>query len=635
MTLFSAVLVAGLAIGADAASQPFAVEVVDDQTGRGVPLVELTTTGGITYVTDSAGLVAFDEPGLMDQRVHFAIKSHGYEFRKDGFGFPGVALDVKPGGSARLKIKRLNIAERLYRVTGQGIYRDSVRAGREPPLKQPLLNAQVIGSDSVVNAIYQGKVHWFWGDTNQVKYPLGLFHVPGATSRLPADGGLDPARGVDLEYYVGDGGFARAVAQMPGEGPTWIGGLAVLPDANGRERMLCGYVKIKQPMEVYRRGIAVWNDDASRFDRVADFDPKVPLFPEGNPLRWPGDEADHTLFAAPFPLVRVRSTAEAYQDPAQYEAFTCLQPGTRIEEHKLDRDDAGRVQYAWKKNTPPVGQADQGKFVQAGLLKPHEGLLQLRDAATGKTVLAHAGSVYWNRFRRRYVLITCELYGTSLLGETWYAEADSPLGPWVYTTKIITHDKYSFYNPKQHPMFDQEAGRLIYFEGTYTHTFSGNEHRTPRYDYNQIMYRLDLADERLALPVAMYDPSGAGRADGFAFRAQKISAGDDFASSIAFFALDRPVKDSIAIYRAGKDEQAKLATGRNAGSAAPLFWAAPPDGEDNGQTVPLYESISAGGERLYGGEGDMPEGFKRSEKPICRVWPSPYRLQNTSPTADK
>ena len=92
-----------------------------------------------------------------------------------------------------------------------------------------------------------------------------------------------------------------------------------------------------------------------------------------------------------------------------------------------------------------------------------------------------------------------------MLGEIWYAEADSPVGPWVYATKIVTHDKYSFYNPKHHPMFDQEGGRLIFFEGTYTHTFSGNEHRTPRYDYNQIMYRLDLADERLALPVAVYD----------------------------------------------------------------------------------------------------------------------------------
>ena len=52
----------------------------------------------------------------------------------------------------------------------------------------------------------------------------------------------------------------------------------------------------------------------------------------------------------------------------------------------------------------------------------------------------------------------------------------------------------------------------LYFEGTYTHTFSGNEHRTPRYDYNQIMYRLDLDDPRLVLPVAVYDAQGKGHA---------------------------------------------------------------------------------------------------------------------------
>src|SRR5262245_16372912 len=206
--------------GAVCFAEPFAIEVLDESTGRGVPLVELTTTGGITYVTDSAGLVAFDEPELLGQRVHFAVKSHGYEFRKDGFGFAGVALDTKPGGSAQLKIKRLNIAERLYRVTGAGIYRDSFLLGHVPPIKQPLINSQVVGSDSVGNAVYRGRVHWFWGDTQQVKYPLGLFHVPGATSKLPAEGGLDPARGVDLEYFTGENGFARAVAEMPGNGPT-------------------------------------------------------------------------------------------------------------------------------------------------------------------------------------------------------------------------------------------------------------------------------------------------------------------------------------------------------------------------------------------------------------------------------
>ena len=48
-----------------------------------------------------------------------------------------------------------------------------------------------------------------------------------------------------------------------------------------------------------------------------------------------------------------------------------------------------------------------------------------------------------------------------------------------------------------HPVFNQQRGRLVYFEGTYCSTFSGNEDKTPRYDYNQMMYRLDLADPRL------------------------------------------------------------------------------------------------------------------------------------------
>src|SRR5438876_4754526 len=99
--MIAALITAALVI----CSQPFAVEVVDDQTGRGVPLIELTTTSGVTYVTDSAGLVAFDEPALMNRRVFFSVKSHGYEFPADGFGIRGVALDVLPGGSARLKIK--------------------------------------------------------------------------------------------------------------------------------------------------------------------------------------------------------------------------------------------------------------------------------------------------------------------------------------------------------------------------------------------------------------------------------------------------------------------------------------------------------------------------------------------------
>jgi hypothetical protein len=43
---------------------------------------------------------------------------------------------------------------------------------------------------------------------------------------------------------------------------------------------------------------------------------------------------------------------------------------------------------------------------------------------------------------------------------------------------------------------------VIYLEGSYVNTFSGNPHPTPYYEYNQIMYRLDLSDPRLKLPAA-------------------------------------------------------------------------------------------------------------------------------------
>ena len=61
----------------------------------------------------------------------------------------------------------------------------------------------------------------------------------------------------------------------------------------------------------------------------------------------------------------------------------------------------------------------------------------------------------------------------------------------------MTHDDYAFYNVAQRPFFDEQGGRVIYFEATYTRTFSGTKVETPYYDYNQIMYRLDLDDPRL------------------------------------------------------------------------------------------------------------------------------------------
>jgi hypothetical protein len=476
-----------------------------------VPLVELSTVNGIRYVTDSNGLVAFDEPGLLGQKVFFNVKSHGYEFHADGFGFRGTAVDTKPGGKVRLEIDRKNIAERLYRITGAGIYRDSVLTGRPAPIEEPLINAQVLGSDSVLTAVFQGKLFWFWGDTNRPAYPLGNFHTTGATSMLPENGGLDPSRGVNLNYFRNEDGFARGMAPMPGEGPTWLDALTVLKSDDGRERMFAAYVKVKPPLAVYARGLAEFNPQKEVFEQVAEFDLKAPAFPAGHPfVHQDRDGKRYIYFADPLPIVRTLADADSLRDLSTYEAFTCLKPGSRLdplrhdggqlENVELDRDAKGRLRWAWKRNTSAIDPRMEAKLVESGRLAADETRLRLRDAETGKPVVAHRGSTYWNDFRKRWLLIAVELEGSSPLGEIWIAEAESLTGPWGAARKIVTHEKYSFYNPKQHPQFDQQGGRIVYFEGTYTQTFSGNPDATPRYEYNQIMYRLDLGDERLRTP---------------------------------------------------------------------------------------------------------------------------------------
>jgi hypothetical protein len=86
----------------------------------------------------------------------------------------------------------------------------------------------------------------------------------------------------------------------------------------------------------------------------------------------------------------------------------------------------------------------------------------------------------------------------SAFGEVWYAEADSPFGPWGPAVKILSHKNYSFYNPRLHPEFTPADSPILLFEGTYSQTFANRPEPTPRYDYNQIMYRLDLDDPKLA-----------------------------------------------------------------------------------------------------------------------------------------
>ena len=72
-------------------------------------------------------------------------------------------------------------------------------------------------------------------------------------------------------------------------------------------------------------------------------------------------------------------------------------------------------------------------------MKPEEASRRLTDVRTGKALASHVGSVYWNAYRGRWVSIQLQEWGDSWLGEVWYFEGDTPLGPWVYGQKVITH----------------------------------------------------------------------------------------------------------------------------------------------------------------------------------------------------
>jgi hypothetical protein len=478
-----------------AASQekPFVLRAVDEATGRGVPLVEFRTTNHVALHTDNAGVAAFDEPGLTGRRVWFSVESDGYEAPADGFGFRGAAFETRPGGEGVVRLRRLQPAERLYRITGQGLYHHSVRAGLPVPLKEPLLNAGVMGQDSAGAVVVGGVVRWFWGDTSLPGYPLGHFGTATATSEL---GGLVPNIGIELRYAVNEKGESRPTFDLGRPGPVWVHAPFVVKDPEGKDRVLGEYERVDGAMKRLELGIAAFDESTARFQPLRTFGLDEERHPFGQVFR----DGEHFYFATPYPLLRVRARWEDVLEPEHYEAFTCLAEGAPYEKAapRIVRDAEGRAVYAWRRAARPVGPERQEELIRGGFLKPEEAWIRTVNAADGRPVTLHRGSVRWNAHRKRWVAVATRFGGESPLGDVYYAEAEAPQGPWPKALKVLGHRKHTFYNPVHHDFFDEDGGRRILFEGTFTTTFSKDAVPVPRWEYNQVMYRLDLDDPRLA-----------------------------------------------------------------------------------------------------------------------------------------
>jgi hypothetical protein len=469
-------------IGA-AAPQPFGIHVIDEETGRGIPLIELRSVNDIRCVTDNAGWIAFSEPGLMDREVWFYVSGPGYTKEKDGFGYTGLRVTPKSGETTTLKLKRTNIAERLCRLTGQGLYRDSELLGLPCPL--PNLNpGGVMGSDSVNATPYRRKIFWLWGDTNVPQYPLGNYRTTCATSAIDAD----PEKGIAFEYFMDPEKPKQLRKMMPNDAPgaLWLFGLLTVNDEADKEVLLAHWglhPGLKPPTS---HGIARFNDERGVFESALD----QPLeekwrFPQGHAVRVTDEKGDYFYFSQPFLHTRVKATLSDLMNPKSYEAL---------------RFDEVAGSWEWQHEEPPTTQADEHFLVTSGKMKVEQARYFMKNADTGKPVRLHNASIQWNAWRKRWVLLGVQQGdkdAASYLGEMWYAESNAADGPWTTAVKVASHPRYSYYNPIHHGFLDAEGGRVIYFEGTYTLEFSGNPLAPARYDYNQLMYRLDLADKRL------------------------------------------------------------------------------------------------------------------------------------------
>jgi hypothetical protein len=433
------------------AIEPCKIEVVDKSNGWPVPLVRLTTTNATSFVTDNAGVVAFDAPEFMGRETWLTVFSHGYELNKDGFGNRGVRFTPTPGGTFKIEIERKQIARRLGRLTGGGIFAESQKVGSFPKWKE----SGVLGSDTVQLATYKGKLMWVWGDTNLPAYPLGIFNTPVASSTLKPLVSLKPPTGIVYDYVKNDKGIPRGTIDVEGPGPVWLSGFISLPDKEGKEHLVATWSKVPDMSKPSAFGLAEWNDATQKFDVVSTFwkrsdaEPNPPKpYPDGHPVLWKDEKGKMWVYFNGPPNFKCPATYEAWKDRSQWQSV--------------------------------------------------EPVKSFKAADSSGDIAPASASIAWSNYRKKWVMILQQKFGKpSVFGEVWYLEGESPEGPWGPAVKVATHENYTFYNVQIDWQLTSPDEPVLIFEGTYTSSFTDNKIKTPRYDYNQVAYRLDLDDPAL------------------------------------------------------------------------------------------------------------------------------------------
>lgn len=506
----------------DRASSAFEVTIVDRETNQGIPMVELKLLNALVFHADNDGHVRIDAPDLQDAQHYFEIKSPGYRYGQDETGRASVVLNVRGASDTTLYMDRTQHAERLYRITGSGrqVHHEKASVREVRPV------SGILGQDSNLALPFDGKILWIWGDTFLPGAYKGNFSVAGAWSSDPRIANWSPANGIPFNHVVNNTGRSRPMIQLEGPGYVWLDWLMSIPDESNQKILLAKYARVDAYFGNYERGLATYSPGDSIFIKLKETPEWLSAL---HTCQHPtpvlvGEKEYYYLFDA-FNFSRVERSLDHATNPDKYEEL--------VFEFSTSQD-AEIFPLIWQSHEA-VSQQRLPESDSAA--SQAEGKLHaLRDLVTGEQIEPGRGSVTWNPFRKRWICI----WGNK---DIWYTEAETPVGPWVYARKVAEHQHF-FYNPVHHAFLDEEGGRRIYFEGTFTKFFSP-EPPIPRYEYNQIMYGLSLDRPDMILPQPIFyqqDLETPILRSGYLLDEQEKSS-----STILCYAPDRPGDEEALI----------------------------------------------------------------------------------------
>jgi hypothetical protein len=341
-----------------ASSAYFRIKFVDAHTRRGIPMVLARSSHYLEQYSDSAGNIAFLEPGMMNRPVWFSILTDGYNFSASDQPasshahqalFPydsGVTLTTTPGTTATVLLNRTQIAERVYRLTGAGLYRDTlltqdlseIPASAAPRASEDTHSGST-AQDSLQIAIFKRKVLWLFGDTACAQssreancFGSGMFSV-GAHSCVPGGAGCadKPDEPPSLQYYGNSTVFPPRPHPMAPIAPlnqnTWVSAFVTIDPGTPSESLFGHYYKNPGDGQGSgSEGIARWDETRSQLVQQAVWPPGLPSGLEGAHTIQLLSPADCTLGYAYFVngavSLRVRATAQAVSNPHAYERLS-------------------------------------------------------------------------------------------------------------------------------------------------------------------------------------------------------------------------------------------------------------------------------------------------------------------------